>query len=616
MRRISLQRICRSTLLGKLRFEPLESRRVLASISGSVVLDQNTNFNADGEDVGVRGALVWVDFNDDGNVDAGEPTAYSDSDGNYQFDDLPTGSHAVRYRPTPGLFQTSPAEQFAFQYDANTDQSSIATIDIASGQVDRIEPGALTPRGALIKTIDGTYYSTGFQNEVLYRIDPSTSQESLVGTFDLEIVAGLAYDPVMDEIYTLARETDVGVPPLRLYKINRTTAELMPVSDHVPTLDGLQFTTSMTFDSVHREIVLYDNATDRLYAYDLNGEVRALSSVAPKPFFNLSFDGHRLLSIVNNDQNQRGLYEVNRDTGTLVLISNLSENVNVNAGDLLAANHPHEVFLSSADSDLVGVDFLSGQMHLGDASLVVTPDQMTLSSENLNVSQSFDEAFIPAIDLLIDADQLYVSVSQTTSSSFLIRMGDGDQRVSVDQLHLPAIDLGGGSDTLEIAAAGTVDLTDGSVQLDGVDAIDLNEQSATQLTINPSAITQLSDSSKLRITAGAEDQINFVGSEWSVDPPTWVDGRRLHHVVADQAMVELSNENGWLNPLNRYDINRSGDVTALDALRVINLLATLDRTDLTIDNVSVWDAEYVDSSDDQIVSPLDALLVINHLAIS
>lgn len=616
MRGISLQRIHRSTLQAKIGFEPLESRRLLASLSGSVVLDQNANFNADVDDVGVRGALVWIDSNDDGIVDAGEPTTYSDLEGNYRFENLPTGSHTVRYRPTPGLFQTSPAEQFAFQYDANTDQSSIATIDIASGQVDRIEPGALTPRGALIKTIDGTYFSTGFQNEVLYRIDPSTSQESLVGTFDLEIVAGLAYDPMMDEIYTLARETDVGVPPLRLYKINRATAELIPVSDHVPTLDGLQFTTSMTFDSVQREIILYDNATDRLYAYDLNGEVRAISSVAPKPFFNLSFDGHRLLSVVNNDQNQRGLYEVNRNTGSLVLIANLSDNVNVNAGDLLAANHPHEVFLSSADSELTGVDFLSGQMQLGDASLVVTPDQMTLSTENLNVSQPFEGSVIPAIDLLIEAEQLHVSVSQTTSSSFQIRMGGGDQRVSIDQLHFPAIDLGAGSDTLAIDADGPVDLTDGSVQLTGVDAIDLSETSATQLTINPSAITQISDSSMLRITAGAEDQVNLVGSEWAVDPPTWVGGRRLHHMVTDQAMLELSNENGWLNPLNRYDINRSGDVTALDALRVINLLATLDRTDLTIDNVGVLDAEYVDSSDDQIVSPLDALLVINYLAIS
>jgi hypothetical protein len=61
------------------------------------------------------------------------------------------------------------------------------------------------------------------------------------------------------------------------------------------------------------------------------------------------------------------------------------------------------------------------------------------------------------------------------------------------------------------------------------------------------------------------------------------------------------------NPLGRYDVNRSGTVTALDALLIINYLSHLGEIPIPGD----YD---FDVSGDGVISSLDALLVINQLS--
>lgn len=589
--------------------EQLEARRVLASLAGSVVVDHDGGRSISDGDTPVRGALVWVDSDRDAVRDAQEPTAYTDADGGYRFDDLPAGSHLIRYQPTPGLFQTSPSEHFAFRHDPSTVKSSIATIDVDSGAVSRKEAGALNSRAALIKTIDGSYYSAGFRDELLYRIDPTTQTQTLVGLLDQEIVAGLAYDPVMDEIYTLARETDECAPPLRLYQVNRDTAELVPVSDHVPELDGLSGTTSLAFDWINREVVLYENFTDKLYAYDLAGHVRELSSVAPKPFYNLSFDGHRFLAVYN-DNGQRIVGEVDLQTGELTPVVTLDNRVNGNAGDILAANHPHEILIVDDQSAVTGVDFLSGQMRLGEATLSVTPTEIILTSDHLRVTQPLDPN-APAIDLSIEAEALQIEVSQTTTSSFSIRLSDNDQQVSIGAVPSQPLDMGGGRDTLAINADEHWDLTGVADELAGIDRLDLSGPEATELVFDGDAVERISDEASWQIVAGAEDQLEFAGEGWQASKPAWSEGARLHRLTTDRAIVDLTNDRGWQNPLAANDVDRNGEVTALDALLVINLLGRIDSQELEPANLAVRDAPYVDTTGDNTVSALDALRVIN-----
>jgi len=67
----------------------------------------------------------------------------------------------------------------------------------------------------------------------------------------------------------------------------------------------------------------------------------------------------------------------------------------------------------------------------------------------------------------------------------------------------------------------------------------------------------------------------------------------------------------WRNPTDAVDVNNDAIVTPLDALLIINDLS-LSRS-RRLPDAYVPGKPYVDTSGDQTVSPLDALLVINHL---
>lgn len=88
-----------------------------------------------------------------------------------------------------------------------------------------------------------------------------------------------------------------------------------------------------------------------------------------------------------------------------------------------------------------------------------------------------------------------------------------------------------------------------------------------------------------------------------------IDGR-----ISDPATVTVLIATGPLqNPLRHADVNADGEVTALDALLVINHISRYGSggTPTTAPDDGGW---YYDVSGDGVVTALDALLVINHIA--
>ena len=65
---------------------------------------------------------------------------------------------------------------------------------------------------------------------------------------------------------------------------------------------------------------------------------------------------------------------------------------------------------------------------------------------------------------------------------------------------------------------------------------------------------------------------------------------------------------GWQHPLTVCDVNDSGIVSPIDALLVINFLNSSDDGTL-----GEGDSRGLDVNGDGLVAPIDALLVINHL---
>ena len=110
-------------------------------------------------------------------------------------------------------------------------------------------------------------------------------------------------------------------------------------------------------------------------------------------------------------------------------------------------------------------------------------------------------------------------------------------------------------------------------------------------------------------------------ANWRMTAPIEVDGGfRLTAQHVDSALTSLTIETDtpWRNPLQPSDVNNDGDVSALDALLVINQLNrtgsdTNGTSGLPSPDATAWANLYYDQNGDEQVSALDALRVINDL---
>ena len=91
------------------------------SITGLKWLDVNQNAVRDADEPGWAGVTVYVDVNENGQLDIGEPFAESESDhpatefvetGRYRIEDLPPGDYVVREVIPEGWTQTFPSSEF------------------------------------------------------------------------------------------------------------------------------------------------------------------------------------------------------------------------------------------------------------------------------------------------------------------------------------------------------------------------------------------------------------------------------------------------------------------------------------------------------------------------
>lgn len=89
--------------------------------------------------------------------------------------------------------------------------------------------------------------------------------------------------------------------------------------------------------------------------------------------------------------------------------------------------------------------------------------------------------------------------------------------------------------------------------------------------------------------------------------------------IANSAFADLSLQE--LNPIALHnnadglDVDNNGLVTPLDALIIINHLQPRTSAQVQASMLSSGSTFFMDTSNDHLVSPIDALLVINHLSI-
>ena len=95
-----------------------------------------------------------------------------------------------------------------------------------------------------------------------------------------------------------------------------------------------------------------------------------------------------------------------------------------------------------------------------------------------------------------------------------------------------------------------------------------------------------------------------------------INGRQSANVTANTATADLdfgfvSNTSQWQNPVNRHDVNLDSVVSPIDALIIINDLNV--RRSRSLVSTNFVPPPFIDVNGDGSVSPIDVLLIINYL---
>jgi hypothetical protein len=195
------------------------------------------------------------------------------------------------------------------------------------------------------------------------------------------------------------------------------------------------------------------------------------------------------------------------------------------------------------------------------------------------------------------------------------------------------LDGAAGANTLSVIGADSeLDFTLSTVSAQNFSTIDLGDDNVNVITIDAAVIRSLAPATNSvsvlggEVAPGMRDVIVFADADdWRMGVTTIIGARFIRSVIRSPAdggaeMLETELPHAWQNVVKAGDVNNNGDVTAGDALVIINELARRAFSDPDtqfLDNpfgVAQWPGVYYDQNGDDKSTALDALRVINELA--
>ena len=183
-----------------------------------------------------------------------------------------------------------------------------------------------------------------------------------------------------------------------------------------------------------------------------------------------------------------------------------------------------------------------------------------------------------------------------------------------------------GMDQLVLNAdAGIVDLTNvaGPV-LESIESINLRGVDGAKLKLDvPSVLVSTDSKNHLLLTIDDYSTVEL-DSDWKLAGFSTTDGIYRRKYQTDSAVVEMMGPIEWHNPADALDVSGDGVVTPLDALFIVNELNSRRFTlptgellfggiDHALSELEVRHFGFLDVTDDNHVVPLDVLLVLNKL---
>jgi hypothetical protein len=109
-------------------------------ISGTKFNDLDGNGAFDGSDGGISGFIIYVDLNNNGSLDDGEPSATTDGNGNYTITGVPSNiapGHVVREIQKSGWIQTFPSDNNGAHIDVVVNNNAVTDIDFGNREDSR-----------------------------------------------------------------------------------------------------------------------------------------------------------------------------------------------------------------------------------------------------------------------------------------------------------------------------------------------------------------------------------------------------------------------------------------------------------------------------------------------
>ncbi|MEZ6092116.1 MAG: GEVED domain-containing protein [Pirellulaceae bacterium] len=183
----------------------------------------------------------------------------------------------------------------------------------------------------------------------------------------------------------------------------------------------------------------------------------------------------------------------------------------------------------------------------------------------------------------------------------------GDAREGNDRLNLTGSDQDFDMTSIDDGAIGSIE------------TIDIRGSGNNRLSLTAADIIGLSNAdNEVTLLMDSNDILDTNDSGFTITGVEVVEGELQVVATSGGATLKIRGAN-WTNPLDRYDVNKSGSVTPLDALVILNQLSRRDAlvgsTSTLVDptTLSPLPVNFYDVTGEGLLTPLDALRILNYL---
>ncbi|MEO1529948.1 MAG: carboxypeptidase-like regulatory domain-containing protein, partial [Planctomycetota bacterium] len=264
-----------------LKVEALEYRRVL-TISGFQFIDADLDGEFDSGESPLPGVVVYIDANDNGRRDGGEPFGVSDASGAYQINNVPTGSNWVQrvwpmgYKPTTAPFEynvlvgltgvadtASPTGEY-LQYRFLDTQTGNQTAT-RNTEVPISDASSASTDGEFIYIVDNTQdvlLQIRFRGGLVHRVALPTSEDGTTPYTPGPMVLG-------DQVYVYNNDGRLydWDPITGTFTRSRTVRIASDIAASLP--DGLPTISAAIAESIDGETIeLFAFADDSIFEFD------------------------------------------------------------------------------------------------------------------------------------------------------------------------------------------------------------------------------------------------------------------------------------------------------------------------------------------------------------